>query len=30
MCRLAADPQYVAGKYIKFALVRIDTMTRCL
>jgi energy-coupling factor transporter ATP-binding protein EcfA2 len=30
MCRLAAHPQYVAGKYIKFALVRIDTMTRYL
>jgi hypothetical protein len=30
MCRLAAHPQYVAGKYIKFALVRIDTMTKYL
>jgi hypothetical protein len=27
MCRLARNPQYLAGKYIKFALVRIDAMT---
>ena len=30
MCRLAANPQYVAGKYIKFALIRIDAMMKCL
>jgi hypothetical protein len=30
MCRLAANPQYVAGNYIKFALIRIDVMMKHL
>jgi hypothetical protein len=30
MCRLAADPQYVSGKYIKFAPLRIDAMIKFL
>lgn len=30
MCRLAADPQYVSGKYIKFAPLRIDAMMKFL
>jgi hypothetical protein len=30
MCRLARNPRYVAGKYIKFALVRIDVMMEYL
>jgi hypothetical protein len=30
MCRLAAYPQYTAGKYIKFALIRIDALMRHL
>jgi hypothetical protein len=28
MCRLAAQPQYHAGRYIKFAPLRIDTVTK--
>jgi len=28
MCRLAAQPQYHAGRYIKFATLRIDTVMR--
>ena len=30
MCRLASNPQYVTGNYIKFALVRIDVMMKYL
>jgi hypothetical protein len=30
MCRLAVRPQYLAGKYIKFAPLRIDAMLRFL
>ena len=30
MCRLAADPQYVTGRYIKFAPLRIDAMMKFL
>ena len=30
MCRLVAKPQYVSGSYIKFALIRIDAMTKYL
>jgi len=30
MCRLAANPQYVVGKYIKFAPLRIDAMMKYL
>ncbi|HEX4229953.1 MAG TPA: ATP-binding protein [Bryobacteraceae bacterium] len=30
MCRLARDPRYIAGKYIKFAPLRIDAMMRYL
>jgi GTPase SAR1 family protein len=30
MCRLAAKPQYVAGNYIKFALIRIDALMKHL
>ena len=30
MCRLVAKPQYVSGSYIKFALLRIDAMTKFL
>jgi hypothetical protein len=30
MCRLARDPRYLSGRYIKFALVRIDAMVKCL
>lgn len=30
MCRLATDPQYVSGKYIKFAPLRIDAMMKFL
>lgn len=30
MCRLAANPQYVAGNYIKFALIRIDALMKHL
>ncbi|MGA2119869.1 MAG: hypothetical protein ABSH56_34635 [Bryobacteraceae bacterium] len=28
MCRLATQPQYHAGRYIKFSPLRIDTLTR--
>jgi hypothetical protein len=28
MCRLAAQPQYHAGRYIKFSPLRIDTVTK--
>jgi len=28
MCRLASQPQYVSGRYIKFAPLRIDTLIR--
>jgi hypothetical protein len=28
MCRLAAQPQYRCGRYIKFAPLRIDMVTR--
>jgi len=28
MCRLATNPQYVAGRYIKFAPLRIDALMR--
>ena len=28
MCRLATQPQYVSGRYIKFAPLRIDTVIR--
>jgi hypothetical protein len=28
MCRLAAQPQYHAGRYIKFAPLRIDVVTK--
>ena len=28
MCRLAAQPQYHAGRYIKFSAIRIDTVTK--
>jgi hypothetical protein len=28
MCRLATEPQYHAGRYIKFAPLRIDTVMR--
>lgn len=30
MCRLAADPQYIAGRYVKFAPLRIDAMLKFL
>lgn len=30
MCQLATDPQYMAGKYIKFAPLRIDALMRFL
>ncbi len=30
MCRLAAHPQYVSGRYIKFALIRIDAVMKRL
>ena len=30
MCRLVAKPQYVSGSYIKFALLRIDAITKFL
>lgn len=30
MCRLAMNPQYVTGKYIKFAPLRIDAMIKLL
>jgi hypothetical protein len=28
MCRLAAQPQYHAGRYIKFSPLRIDTVMK--
>jgi hypothetical protein len=28
MCRLAAQPQYQSGRYIKFAPLRIDTVMK--
>ena len=28
MCRLAAEPKYVSGRYVKFSLLRIDAMTK--
>jgi hypothetical protein len=28
MCRLATQPQYLSGRYIKFAPLRIDTVTK--
>lgn len=28
MCRLAAQPQYVAGRYVKFVPLRIDTLIK--
>jgi hypothetical protein len=28
MCRLATEPQYLSGRYIKFAPLRIDAVTR--
>ena len=28
MCRLATQPQYLAGRYIKFAPLRIDTVMK--
>jgi hypothetical protein len=28
MCRLAAQPQYQAGRYIKFSSLRIDTVVK--
>jgi len=28
MCRLATDPRYVAGTYIKFTPLRIDTVIK--
>jgi energy-coupling factor transporter ATP-binding protein EcfA2 len=30
MCRLATDPQYVTGKYIKFVPLRMDALTKFL
>lgn len=30
MCRLAANPQYISGKHIKFAPLRIDAMMKFL
>lgn len=30
MCRLANDPQYISGRYIKFAPLRIDAMVKFL
>lgn len=30
MCRLATDPRYISGRYIKFAPLRIDTMVKFL
>jgi hypothetical protein len=28
MCRLAAQPQYVSGRYIKFTPLRIDAVMK--
>lgn len=30
MCRMASNPMYVSGRHIKFAPLRIDTLTRFL